>query len=152
MLMLLFDLLCVHVLKLSEAQSRSDSCGSVLLYQCSTESNLGCKPLSRPNLFRCFLWKQWPLSLVGLGFSFFFPLFFGLIHYFPMILFWYKSIFFYCLRNVYVSDCRINTIKGTFRNVRFFSTCKLINVPKFIKMSSWFLKWLLFCLGITFLE
>lgn len=78
LMLMLFDLLCVHVLMLSEARSRSDSCGSVLLYQCSTESNLGCKPLWRPNLFWCFLWKQWPLSLVGLYFLFFFwfdPLF-----------------------------------------------------------------------------
>lgn len=96
---LIWFAVCVDVLMMSDPRSSSDSCGSVLLYQCSTEPNLGYKPLSRPNLFKCFLWKQWPLSLLGLDFSSFVFFFFGLIHYFPMVLFWYKSddCFFFVL-------------------------------------------------------
>lgn len=86
-------------------------------YQGQTYSGVFCE-----NSGHCLLWDL----------IFFF--FFCWIHYFPMILFWYKSdlfFFYYCRRDVYVSERHINTIKGTFRNVRCFSTCKLINVTKF---------------------
>lgn len=121
---LIWFAVCVDVLMMSDPRSSSDSCGSVLLYQCSTEPNLGYKPLSRPNLFKCFLWKQWPLSLLGLDFSsfvFFFLWFDSLFsHGFILIQVGWLVFFlyYYYLKDVYVSERRIN-------NKRHIQKCKV---------------------------
>lgn len=121
---LIWFAVCVDVLMLSDPQSSSDSCGSVLLYQCSTEPKPGLQTTIKAKRIQVFSVKT--AAIVSCGTRFFFFFFcFGLIHLFfhdfILIQVWFLGVFFYYyLKDVYVSERRINNKRHIQKCTIFF--------------------------------
>lgn len=88
-------------------------------HQGQTYSGVFCE-----NSGHCLLWDSIFFFFVGFAILPWFYFDTSLMIFFSFFFYF----FYYCWRDVYVLEHRINTIKGTFRNVRCFSTCELIKV------------------------